>query len=144
MKCPARETRVLERLITDHRRTVTASLIALLCITLSLWLVRGPRPVWSTLPFLGISMLLIPFGYFGVYVFLYFSFRPGQISIRVLRCACGVILIGAVIFLAGSAAYAVSRFVNHRIIPPPNFLALGVALGAMKGWGLQRAFTETK
>ena len=129
---------MFERLMTDQRKIVIVVLISLVCATLLLWLVRGPRPIWGNIPFFAISMLLIPLGYFAVYGVLYLSVRPKHISIRTFRRACALIFFGAAALLVVSATSALVEFINHRIIPPPHFLALGLALGSMKAWGLQR------
>jgi hypothetical protein len=135
---------MLESLMTEQRRRVVAVLGLLFFVTLLLWLARGPRPLWTNVPFLAISMLLTPLAYLGVYGFLYLNMKVNHISTRALRVACGFLFLGAAVFLAASAAFAIAHFVNHRPMPPANFLALGVALGSMRAWGLQEAATEPK
>ena len=128
---------MLERLMMDQRKRATGALLALFATTLFLWLLRGPRPLWSNVRFLTVSMLLTPLAYFGVYGILYLNVRVNHISNGTLRKACGVVFIVGAGFLALSAMSAARQFMTHRPIPPANFLALGVALGAMKAWRLQ-------
>jgi hypothetical protein len=128
---------MLERLMTDHRRVAAAGLISLVCVTVLLWLARGPRPLLSNVPFMAIAMLLIPIGYYATYGILYVCVQFNHISIPTLRSACGLILLVAAAFLVLSAMFSISRFLNHRPMPPPNFLVLGSVLGSMKAWSLQ-------
>lgn len=123
--------------MTDQRKTVVIVLTLLLGIMVVLWLIRGPEINLSNLLFLAISLLLIPAAAFAVYVIVYLNVRVNQISDRVVRAICGVLLVGAAVFLAGSVLLAIRDFATHRSLPPPNLLAFGVALGAMKAWGLQ-------
>jgi hypothetical protein len=128
---------MIEHLMTDQRSRVITGLIALVSITLLLWFVRGPRPVWPNIVFFAVAMLLAPLAYLGIYAILYLNVRVNHVSNRSLRWTCGFFFLGAVTFLAGSAVFAVYQFATHRPMPPPNLLALGAALGAMRGWGLQ-------
>lgn len=129
---------MFERLMTDERKRVTGILAALFSVTLLLWLIRGPRPFWINVPFLAVSMLLTPLAYFAVYGILYLSLRGQHISVRVLRMACGFCFVGAVTLLTWSTGFAIYDFATHRPMPAANFLALGLALGSMKAWDLQR------
>jgi len=128
---------MIERLMTGQRKLVATVLISLLSIMLLLWFIREPRPAWSNVAFFTVSTVLVPLAYFGIYGILHLSVRMNHISDRALRWACGLFFVGAVAFLAASVALTIHRFATHRTIPPPNFVALGVALGAMKSWGLQ-------
>jgi len=128
---------MLERLMTDQRKMVAGGLIALAGVTLSLWLIRGPRPIWSNVPFLAVSLLLVPFTYFGVFGILYLSVTINRVSGRTLRRACGFLFLGAVTLLVVSTIFALFQFFTHRPAPPSNLVALGAALGAMKAWNLQ-------
>ena len=128
---------MIERLMTDQQRLVATILVALLSLMLLLWFIRGPQPFWPNLVFFAVSTLLVPLAYLGVYGILYLVVRVNRISARALRTACGFFFVGAVIVLTWSVVFAVHQFATHRTIPPPNLLALGVALGAMKAWGLQ-------
>jgi hypothetical protein len=132
------ETQVIERLMTDQRKRAVTVLIVLLSIMILLWFIRGPELSWSNVVFFAISMLLIPLAYLAVYVILYLFVRVNQITDRTLRGACGLLFVGAVILLTGSVLVAIYDFATHRSLPSPNLLAFGVALGAMKAWGLQR------
>jgi len=123
--------------MTDERKPVAGILIALFSVTLLSWLIRGPRPLWTNVPFLAVSMLLTPLAYFAVYGILYLNVRGHHISVRVFRRACGFCFIGAVALLTWSAVFAIFHFATHRPIPAANFLALGLALGSMKTWELQ-------
>ena|SRR5437867_10321138 len=134
---------MFERLMTDQRKLVVGVLIALFSVTLLLWLIRGPQPFWSNIPFLALSLVLTPLAYFGTHGILYLSVMVNHVSSRAIRGACGFFFVGAVSFLAASAFCAVVRFVSHRPLPPANFLALGVALGAMKAWTLQVTTMES-
>ena len=127
----------LERLMTDQRRPVAGVLTGLVGVTVLLWLIRGPRPIWANIPFLAVSSLLVPFAYFGVYGILYFNVRINRISTHAFRKACWFCFLGAVIVLAGSTTFALYQFVTHRPVPAANLVALGAALGAMKAWSLQ-------
>ncbi len=131
------ETQMLERLMTDRRKAAVTALIALLSIMILLWFIRGPGPDWRNVVFFAISMLLVPFAYFAVYGLLYLNVRVNRMSARALRGACGLFFVGASAFLTGSALFSLYQFATHRLLPPPNLLAFGVALGAMKAWGLQ-------
>ncbi|OLD63848.1 MAG: hypothetical protein AUI47_08215 [Acidobacteria bacterium 13_1_40CM_2_68_5] len=131
------ETQMIERLMIDQRKLVVTVLVVLLSIMVLLWFIRGPQPAWSNVVFLVISMTLVPLAYLAVYGILYLNVRMNHISQRSLRRACGFLLGGAAIFLTGSTLFAVYQFATHRLLPPPNLLAFGVALGAIKAWGLQ-------
>ena len=128
---------MLERLMTDQRRPVVAVLVALLGIMVLLWFIRGPELDLSNVVFFAISLLLVPLAYLAVYVILYLSVSANHISDRTLRGACGFLFVVAATLLAGSALFAIYDFATHRSLPAPNLLAFGVALGAMKAWGLQ-------
>ncbi|PYT12336.1 MAG: hypothetical protein DMF51_13500 [Acidobacteria bacterium] len=132
---------MIEHLMTDQRKLVVTVLVVLLSIMVLLWFIRGPQPAWPNVVFLVISMLLIPLAYLAVYGILYLSARVNHISQRSLRWACGFLLVGAASFLTGSTVFGVYQFATHRLMPPPNLLAFGVALGAMKAWGLQATTT---
>lgn len=123
--------------MTDMRKPVIAALVGLVSLMLLLWFIRGPRPIWPSLAFFAISTLLVPLAALGLYGILYLVVRENQMSSRALRAACGVLFVAAVVFLAWSTMSGVRRFATHRTIPPPNLLALGVALGAIKAWGLR-------
>ena len=135
---------MLERLMTDKRRATAAGLTCLVIVTVVLWLVRGPRPLWSSAPFMVIGMLLIPVAYFATYGILYLCIQFNHISIPNLRAVCALVFFGAATFLVFSAMSSISHFVNHRPMPPPNFLVLGLALGSMKAWTLQTRPTERR
>ena len=130
---------MIERLINGWRKQTMVFLISLCGFVLVLWLIRGPRPLSSNLPFLAVSLLLTPLAYLGAYGILYLNSRVNRISVRSLRRQCAFFFLGASFFLAASALFAVTQFVAHRPVPPANLLALGVALGAMKAWDLEEA-----
>lgn len=130
--------------MTGQRRTVAAGLISLVCVTVLLWLARGPRPLLSNVPFMAVAMLLAPIGYYATYGILHLCVQFNHISIPTLRSACGAIFFVAAAFLMLSAMFSVSHFLNHRPMPPPNFLVLGGALGSMRAWTLQGGRPETK
>lgn len=134
---------MLDCLMTGRRRLVACVLTGLVCVTLLLWLIRGPRPIWVNIPFLAVSSLLVLFACFGVYGILYFSIRINRISDRAFRKACGLFFFGAVAFLAGSTIFALFQFFTHRPVPAANLVALGAALGAMKAWNLQGTRSQT-
>ncbi|HEV8700275.1 MAG TPA: hypothetical protein VGV60_03275 [Candidatus Polarisedimenticolia bacterium] len=123
--------------MTDRRKLVACVLTGLVGVTLLLWLIRGPRPIWTNIPFLAVSSLLVLLAYFGVYGILYFNIRINRISGRAFRKACGLFFLGAVSFLAGSTTFTLFQFFTHRPVPAANLVALGAALGAMKAWSLQ-------
>ena len=124
--------------LMERQRKQTIAFLACLCgFVLLLWLIRGPRPLSSNLPFLAVSMLLTPLAFLGAYGILYLNIRVNRISDTSFRRLCAIFFVGASFFLAISALYAVARFVTHRPLPPANFLALGVVLGAMKAWDLE-------
>jgi len=135
---------MLERLMTDQRRPAAAGLISLVCVTVFLWLARGPRPLLSNVPFMAVAMLLTPIGYYATYGILYLCLQFNHVSIPTLRSACGLIFFVAAAFLMLSAMFSVSHFLNHRPMPPPNFLVLGGVLGSMKAWTLQGSRPETR
>jgi len=128
---------MMERLMTDQRKTVVTVLIAFLSVMVLLWFIRGPEINLSNLVFFAVSLLLIPAAALAVYAILYLNVRVNHISDRILRGICAVLFVGAAVLLAGSVLLAIRDFATHRSLPPPNLLAFGVALGAMKAWGLQ-------
>jgi hypothetical protein len=128
---------MFERLMTDQRRAIAGGLTGLLVVSLLLWLIRGPRPIWSNVPFLTVSLLLVPFAYFGVFGILFLSVSMNRISGRTLRMTCELVFLGAVALLVGSTIFSLFQFFTHRPVPPANLVALGAALGAMKAWDLQ-------
>jgi hypothetical protein len=135
---------MMDRLMTDQRRFVVVVLISLLGFTTLLWFIRGGQPDVSNLLFFALSILLVPFFYFCVYGLLYLIVRANHIPARAVRLTCTVLFIGAGVFLGASALFAVYDFATHRSLPTPNLAALGVALGAMKAWGLQSMETASK
>lgn len=126
--------------MTEQRKTVITTLAALLGVMILLWFIRGPEINSSNLVFFAISLLLIPLAAYAIYLILYLNVRVNHIADRVVRGVCGVLFVGASVFLAVSVFLAIRDFATHRSLPPPNLLAFGVALGAMKAWTLQ----ETK
>ena len=123
--------------MTDRRKTVVTVLLALLGVMVLLWFIRGPEISLSNLVFFAISLLLIPLAAYAVYVILYLNVRVNRIPDRLVRGVCSVLFVGATLFLMLSMILAIRDFATHRSLPPPNLLAFGVALGAMKAWGLQ-------
>ncbi len=129
------------RLMTDGRKPVVAVLVGLLGVMVVLWFLRGPEPTWPNVRLFAISLLLVPLAYLAVYGFLYLTVRVNRVSAQALRWACGLLFGVAAFFLAGSTLIAIYDFATHRSLPAPNLLAFGVALGAMKAWGLQAMTT---
>ena len=123
--------------MTDQRSRVVGILIALLAISVVLWFIRGPELDLSNVLFFAVSMLLVPLFHFAVYGMLYLVVRTSKVSVRVLRAACAILFLGAGAVLTGSVLLAVYDFATHRSLPTPSLAALGVALGAMKAWGLE-------
>jgi hypothetical protein len=128
---------MIERLMTDRRKPVVTALAGLLGLMMVLWFVRGPRLDWPNVELFVISLLLIPLAALSVYGLLFLGVRANQVSGRALRVACGSLFVAGAVFLAGSALFAVRQFATHRVLPPPNLIAFGVALGAMKACGLR-------
>jgi hypothetical protein len=128
---------MLEHLMTTGRKPVIAMLVTLLGIMVCLWFVRGPGLDGPTLGLFAVSMFLVPVAYFGVYGILSLSARTSRISERAFRRACGFCFVFGCGYLALSALWAVYQVATHRLMPPPNLLAYGVALGAMRAWRLE-------
>jgi hypothetical protein len=135
---------MIERLMTDKRSLVVGALISLVGVTALLWFIRGGAPDLSNLMFFALSMLLVPLFYFAVYGLLYFIVSANRLSARTVRLACSLFFMGAGLFLACSTLLALYDFATHRSLPTPNLAALGVALGAMKAWGLQSMATASR
>ena len=128
----------LDRVMSDPRRRVTAVLVALLGLALLLWLVRGPRPIAANLPFLLVSALLTPVAYGAVFGLLYLWLRNGgPDSAGAYRAACAIVFFAGSAWLAASTLRALREFMTHRPVAGANFVALGLAVGALRAWQLQ-------
>ena len=128
---------MFERLMTDQRSRVVGVLIGLLAISVLLWFIRGPEFDLSNVLFFTVSLLLVPLFYIAVYGVAYVVVQVNKVPARVFRAACAVLFGAAGAVLAGSALLAVYDFATHRSLPTPSLAALGVALGAMKAFGLE-------
>ena len=133
---------MLERLMTDLRKPVVAVLSMLLGLTILLWFIRGPQPDVSNVLFFAVSLILVPLSAFAVYGILYLTSRVSAVSDRALRGACVVLWAAGAGCVAISAVSAVYDFATHRSLPSPSLLGFGVALGAMKAWGLRSTMTQ--
>ena len=125
---------MLERVMTDQRRRVTGVLVALLVVTMVLWLSRSPLSLFVRIVFVAVSILMAPLAYYGTYGMLGFNVRVNRISARSLRRACGLFFFGAASFIVLSAILAIVQVAQGRPAMAANVFAFGSVLGVMRAW----------
>ena len=125
---------MLEQVMTDQRRRVSGVLVALLGVTMVLWLFRSPEPPFVRVVFVALSILMVPLAYYGTYGILRFNVRVNRITDRALRRACGFFFFGAAGFIVLTATLAVVQVARGSPSIAANCLALGAALGVMRVW----------
>ena len=132
---------MFQQLMSERQKQVSWVLTGALGLTMALWLFRSAVPLSARLLFVGISILLAPISYFGMFGILHMNAQVNHASERSFRRSAAFFFFGAAGFLLVSAILTSVQVARGGPAIAANTFALGAALGVMKAWN---RFVHTK